>query len=291
MAALTAWIPMRWLAGPLDIGQREKEKGFTAKSKEVLQRWLDPSVLEILRGTPVNCLVVNWAAGLPADAEQQKALAPLLAQGKTAGLSFVGLVEGEANQTAAVASARAAGLEAVIVEGEVPNAGLPVIPLAARPHLPWNSSSPVLVAKGNVWPGIANQGLNSQDWRHEDERRRPGPLSDPGSIPTAGSFGWRKCAPPPKSPGCCSTPRDPLMWSCRTPTCARLRTRGPSAGTGLCLSTMLCGRVSPRKSRRPWRHGSRSPARWPSLRNTGSGRPIPRWAWWGSSRIFPATMR
>ena len=187
---------MRWLAGPLDIGQREKEKGFTAKSKEVLQRWLEPSVLEILRGTPVNCLVVNWAAGLPADAEQQKALAPLLAQGKTAGLSFVGLVEGQANRTAAVASARTAGLEAVIVEGEVPDAGLPVLPLAARPHLPWNSSSPVLVAKGNVWPGIASEGLNSQDWRRQEEAQAAGPTSEPWID----SNGWflrlaKVCAP------------------------------------------------------------------------------------------------
>ena len=196
MAASSAWIPMRWLAGPLDISQREKNKGFTAKSKEVLQRWLDPSVLEILRGTPVNCLVVSWAAGLPADAEQQKALVPLLAQGKTAGLSFVGLVEGQANQAAAVAGARAAGLAAVIMEGEVPNAGLPILPLAASPHLPWNSPSPVLVAKGNVWPGIAAQGLNSQDWRRGGDTQAAGPTAEPWID----SNGWflrlaKVCAP------------------------------------------------------------------------------------------------
>jgi hypothetical protein len=177
---------MRWLAGPLDISQREKGKEFTAKSKEVLQRWLDPSVLEILRGTPVDCLVVNWAAGLPSDAEQQKALVPLLAQGKTAGLSFVGLVDGEADRAAAVASARAAGLAAVIVEGEAPDAGLPVLPLGTNPHLPWNSPSPVLVAKGNVWPGIASQGLNSQDWRREGEAEAAGPTS----APWIDSNGW-----------------------------------------------------------------------------------------------------
>jgi hypothetical protein len=179
MAALSAWIPMRWPAGPLDISQREKKQGFTARSKEVLQRWLDPSMLEILQGTPVNCPVVSWAAGLPADAEQQQALAPLLAQGKTAGLSFVGLVEGDANKAAAVASARAAGLAAVIMEGEVPNAGLPILPLAASPHLPWNSSSPVLVAKGNVWPGVASMGLNSQDWRPGRDSQASGPTSEP----------------------------------------------------------------------------------------------------------------
>ena len=223
---------MRWLAGPLDIGQREKEKGFAAKSKEVLQRWLEPSVLEILRGTPVNCLVVSWAAGLPADAEQQKALAPLLAQGKTAGLSFVGLVEGQANRTAAVASARTAGLEAVIVEGEVPDAGLPVLPLAARPHLPWNSSSPVLVAKGNVWPGIASEGLNSQDWRRQEEAQAAGPTSEPWIDSNGWFLRLAKVCAPSKIPWLLFEPPGAPMWSCRTPTCARLRTRSPSAGAG-----------------------------------------------------------
>jgi hypothetical protein len=191
---------MRWLAGPLDIGQREKGKGFTAKSKEVLQRWLDPSLLEILRGTPVNCLVVSWAAGLPADAEQQKALAPLLAQGKTAGFSFVGLVEGEANKAAAVESARAAGLAAVIAEGEVPNAGLPILPLGARPNLPWNASSPVLVAKENVWPGIASQGLNSQDWRREGETQAAGPTSEPWIDSNGWFLRLAKVRAPSKTP-------------------------------------------------------------------------------------------
>ena len=239
---------MRWLAGPLDIGQREKKEGFTAKSKEVLERWLDPAVLEILRGTPVNCLVVSWAAGLPADAEQQKALAPLLAQGKSAGLSFVGLVEGQANQAAAVASARAAGLAAVMMEGDVPNAGLPILPLAANPHLPWNSASPVLVAKGNVWPGIASQGLNSQDWRRSADTQASGPTSEP----------WL----------------DSNGWFLRL-------AKVYAPGAGLCLSTMLCGRVSPRKNRPPWIRGSPSRARWPFLRNTANGRPTRRWAWWG----------
>jgi hypothetical protein len=171
---------MRWLAGPLDISQGEKKKeGLSAKSREVLQRWLDPSTLEILRGTPVNCLVVSWAAGLPADAEQPNALAPLLAQAKTAGLSCVGMVGGGANKAAAVASARAAGLAAVMMEGEVPNAGLPILPIAANPHLAWNSSSPVLVAYNNVWPGIASQGLNSQDWRPGRESQASGPTAEP----------------------------------------------------------------------------------------------------------------
>ena len=65
------------------------------------------------------------------------------------------------------------------MEGEVPHAGLPILPLAANPRLPWNSSSPVLVAKGNVWPGIASPGLNSQDWRRGADTQAAGPTAEP----------------------------------------------------------------------------------------------------------------
>ncbi len=179
MASLPDWVPIRWLCGPLDVSQQQDTEGFTAKSKETLQAWLDPSVLDVLRSTPVNCVVLNWAAGLPADAEQQKALAPLIARGKAAGLSFAGMVDGEANRAAAVASAGTAGLDAVVLSGETPGAGLPVVPLAARPQLPWGSSSPVLAAKGNAWPGVAAQGLADQGWRTGQDAAAAGPTADP----------------------------------------------------------------------------------------------------------------
>ncbi len=170
---------MRWLCGPLDISQQQSKEGFTAKSKETLQGWLDPSVLDVLRGTPVNCVVLNWAAGLPADREQQEAVAPLITRGKPAGLSFVGIVDGEADRAAALASARTAGLDAVAMSGEASGAGLPVVPLAARPQLPWNSSSTVLAAKGNAWPGVATQGLAEQGRRTGADEMASGPTADP----------------------------------------------------------------------------------------------------------------
>ncbi len=78
-----------------------------------------------MQGTPVNCLVVSWAA----DAGQQQALKPLIEKGKQAGLEFVGLIEGEADKPAAVAAAQSAGLAAVAMEGDAPaSAGVPVIP-------------------------------------------------------------------------------------------------------------------------------------------------------------------
>lgn len=45
-------------------------------------------------GTPVNCLVISWAAELPEDAQQQNTAGPLLAEANRRKLSVVGWVEG-----------------------------------------------------------------------------------------------------------------------------------------------------------------------------------------------------
>ena len=154
MALNAESVPMRWPAGPLDIARCEKSKGFTPDTAEVLRKWLDPDSLAILQGSPVNCLVVSWASGLPADAAQQQALKPLIEKGRQAKLDFVGIVEGQADKPAALAAAKAAGLAAVALDGAAPaNPGIPVIP--------WNkaaqvkaAASPVLGISDGVWPGI-----------------------------------------------------------------------------------------------------------------------------------------
>ena len=155
MALSTESNPMRWPAGPLEIALREKTKGFTAEKAEVLRNWLVPASLEILQGTPVNCLVVSWASGLAADADQQKALKPLIEKGKQAGLSFVGVIENDADKAAAVAAARSAGLSAVMMEGKAPaDAGIPVIPRDAAAQMNWGANSRVLSISDGIWPGI-----------------------------------------------------------------------------------------------------------------------------------------
>jgi len=149
---------MRWTAGPLDIAKRQKEKGFTPEIAEVLRQWLDPSWLALLQGTPVNCLVVSWASGLPADAEQQQALKPLLERGRQSGLDFVGVVEGPADKAAAMAAARSAGLSAVAMEAVPPgNAGIPVIAWAKSGEELWGAQSPVLGVSDGIWPGVPQE--------------------------------------------------------------------------------------------------------------------------------------
>ena len=155
MALNAESIPMRWPAGPLDIARGEKTKGFTAATAEVLRSWQDPAALAVVQGTPINCLVISWASGLAADAEQQQALKPLIEKGKQAGLGFVGLIEGEANKPAAVAAAQAAGLTAVAMAGDAPaSAGVPVIPWNKSSQVRSAANCPVVGVSDGVFPGL-----------------------------------------------------------------------------------------------------------------------------------------
>jgi len=158
MALSAESIPMRWPAGPLDIARREKGKGFSAETAELLRQWQDPASLSVLQGTPVNCLVVGWASGLAADAGQQQALRPLIEKGRQAGIGFVGLIEGEANRPAAVEAAQSAGLSAVAMDGDAPaSAAIPVLPRSESAQVRWTANSPVLGIADGLWPGIPQE--------------------------------------------------------------------------------------------------------------------------------------
>ncbi len=148
-------VPMRWAAGPLDIAKRETGKDFVPETAEVLRRWQDPSLLDLLKGTPISCLVVSWASGLPADAAQPEALKPLIEKGRQSGLDLVGVVEGGADKAAAIASARAAGLQAVAMDA-VPagDSGIQVIAWGKAGGALWGADSPVLCMADGIWPGV-----------------------------------------------------------------------------------------------------------------------------------------
>jgi hypothetical protein len=78
-----------------------------------LLKWTAPESLELLRGTPINCLIVPWAAGVAEDGEQQRQLQPLLARAQALGLEVVGRVQPPADLKNALTSGRAAGLSAI----------------------------------------------------------------------------------------------------------------------------------------------------------------------------------
>lgn len=157
MALLQNQIPMYWPSGPLEAARRQREKGFTPEAGQTLARWHEPAALDLLKDTPINCLVLNWAAGLPEDGQQWKTAGPLLAAAQQRNLAVVGWVEGSADPGAAIAAAKSAGLAAVAVKGFQGKSDFTVIPWSGRATANWDAKVPVLPVTDNPWPGILSQ--------------------------------------------------------------------------------------------------------------------------------------
>jgi hypothetical protein len=154
MADFKKMIPMRWPSGPLEVAQQGKAQNFASQDKEVLDRWHDPAALDLLKGTPVNCLVLNWAGGLPEDTIQQKTAAPLIAAARKLDISVLGWVERPADPNSAIAAASSAGLSGVAIPDFKGRSDFPVIAWGQRAGLPWDTTGPVLAVTDNVWPGV-----------------------------------------------------------------------------------------------------------------------------------------
>ncbi len=172
-------IPMRWPGGPLEIARRQKADGFTPEARRNLERWHEPATLDFLTGSPISCLVVSWAAGLPEDTQQQKTMAPLIEAARKQKLEVVGWVEGAADHNAAIASARSAGLSAVAVRDYKGKLDPIVIPSGGRASPPWDSGAPVLPVTDNVWPGVQASRAGGQE-----------AAAGPTSVPWLDSNGW-----------------------------------------------------------------------------------------------------
>ena len=165
-------IPMRWPSGPLEIARREKAEGFGPRIRQALERWHQPAALEFLQNTPIDCLVIAWASGLPADAEQWRNAVPLIEAARRRNLAVVGWVAGTADHRQALAAAKTAGLAAVAIRGFQGNADFPVVAWSEREDVPWDSGAPAVAIAGNVWPGVnitqgggdANAGPTSLPW-------------------------------------------------------------------------------------------------------------------------------
>ena len=149
------WVPMKWPCGPLEWARRSKTKSASAELKETLEAWAQPAALDLLKGTPVNCLVVEWAEGAPEDSAQQQALKPLLEAGRRLGIIFVGKIAAGEGTAAAVVSAQQAGLSAVMLaEPSGHSFDLPVILQFPRDKVAWKSATQIFSSTDNEWPGL-----------------------------------------------------------------------------------------------------------------------------------------
>jgi hypothetical protein len=174
--AISNSVPLRWPSGPLEIAVRQKKEGFTPQARQTLESWHRPSALDILEGSPVNCLVVSWAAGVAEDAEQQRTLRPLVDAARQRKIDVIGWVEGDADSKAAIAAAQAAGLAAVAIPNFTGKSDFPVIPYGDRAHAPWDTTAEVLISTDNVWPGVAGRGSAAS--------------AGPTAVPWLDSNGW-----------------------------------------------------------------------------------------------------
>src|SRR5689334_6348998 len=184
------WVPMKWPCGPLALASRSKDKAPEASIKETLDAWAQPAALEILKGTPINCLVVDWAAGGADDAAQQEALKPLIASGRAKGISFIGRVTAK-DPGAAAASAKAAGLAAVMIsEPAAKELVLPAILQVARDKVDWKAATPIFCASENEFPGV-----------RVDSTKGDTAVAGPTGVPWVNSNAWFSLLASDMAPG------------------------------------------------------------------------------------------
>jgi hypothetical protein len=176
----TNWVPMKWPCGPLEIARRSKSQRVNREAKETLEAWAMPGALELLKGTPVNCLIVDWAGGESQDSAQQKALKPILEAGRRLGINFVGKIAAKADVRAAVEAGREAGLSAVMLEGLAAQPSeFPAISQFPREKVMWEATSPIFSSTDNLWPGL---GL--------DTMKGDVAIAGPTGIPWVNSNAW-----------------------------------------------------------------------------------------------------
>ena len=172
---------MKWPCGPLEVALRQRQGTLNEELRQSLQSWLQQSALEIIEKTPVNCLVIRWAGGLPQDEEQQKSLRPLLEKGMEKGLSFVGVIEGSTDKQKALQNAFEAGLSAVIASDASKLSGkLPIFESFQRSTLSSPTKNPLLVCDDALWPRLRSNVAADTD----------SVVAGPTGVPWVDSNGW-----------------------------------------------------------------------------------------------------
>lgn len=127
VAALAAdWVPARWNSN-------------------------DPKTLDLVSGTPVNCLLLEQGLWSPGFSEQAA----------LRGIVVLGVVRNTASPAETARQAQRAKLTGIVVESgdaslasALGRSGLPVIQLAPRAAMRFDRASPVVGASQGVWPGV-----------------------------------------------------------------------------------------------------------------------------------------
>lgn len=181
------WVPARWDGGPLEVARRSADKVFAdASLREASARWYQPATLDLLTGTPVNCLLVTFSAGAGSAVErQQHQLVKDYAQrARQRGIAVLGIIYPGADAAEVAAAAEDAGLDGLVLDGDfsagfagrleaelhAKSSGALVIPIA-RDAAPLRTAKAPLLAVQGVQPGARNlsdmgirAGASAEPW-------------------------------------------------------------------------------------------------------------------------------
>jgi hypothetical protein len=168
-----SWIPARWTGGPVELEHLTRAK--TAPSdpavRESIATWYDASTLDLLEGSPINCLLVTWSTGAERaiERQQQQLIKTYTAHAHRRGIAVLGLVYPGGDPDQLIAPAVDARLDGLALEGEFSagfaervargmisaNSSAVVIPIAASAASIRTASLPVHAVEG-VSPSARN---------------------------------------------------------------------------------------------------------------------------------------
>jgi len=170
-----AWVPARWEGGPLELARRAGDKALAKPEfREAISKWYDPATLNLIEGTPVNCLLLTFSLGADPRIEkrQWQLVKAYSRRAHERGIAVLGILYPGADPIAAAAAADEAQLDGIALEGEFPgglafaerlekilrreNRSAAVIPIATSPLLR-KSAWPVIAVEG-VSPGVGKTG-------------------------------------------------------------------------------------------------------------------------------------
>ena len=138
MLAMTVpadWVPARW-------------------------NWTDPATLDLLQGTPVNCLLLKW------DPDEAKAISTFVERAAERRVVTLAIIGPGGDPVDSARRAIRAKITGIVLEGEFPDATAGrvrdavadskavVIELTSRSHLKLGDPAPILATYQGVWPGI-----------------------------------------------------------------------------------------------------------------------------------------
>ncbi len=168
-----AWVPVRWDGGPLEVAHRTKDKALADPAvREAISRWYEPATLDLLSGTPINCLLVTLSAGADPEIErrQHQLVKEYARVARERGFAVLGLVYPGADPATIAAAADNARLDGLVLEGEFPGgaayaeklektlrankSAAVLIPVASSPALHRKAAWPVRAVQGTP-PGSA----------------------------------------------------------------------------------------------------------------------------------------